>query len=77
MQAHLMTREVGVGRTLVGIVALAAALASGSFAAAAPGEGTDTLATAGCGASAVSAAVSPGAPGVEWSSSRTAPGKPY
>ncbi len=76
MQAKQSIREMGVGRTLVGVVALAAALACGSFAAAAPGEGTDLAGAAGCGASAAAVTV-PAAPGAEWSSSRTVPGKPY
>ena len=76
MQPKQSIREAGLGRTLVGVAALAAALAWGSFAAAAPGEGADPAGAAGCGAGAVAAPVST-APVVEWSSSRTVPGKPY
>ena len=63
-----------IGRTVIGAVALAAALACGSLAAA-TAEGAAPAAAAGCGVSAPPATVA--ATGVEWSSSATAPGKPY
>ena len=74
MQSQRSIRGLGFGRKVAGIFALAAALAYGALASAAPGEGTDAVAT-GCGASAAPAAVP--ASGVEWSSSRGTPGKPY
>ena len=74
MQAKQSIHESRVGRTLIGAVALAAALACGSLAAAAA-EGTAPAAAAGCGVSAAPATVA--ATGVEWSSSPTTPGKPY
>ena len=75
MQATQGIREMGLGRKLVGIVVLAAALAYGPLALAAPGDGADTGA-AGCGAAAapVSGATTAG---IEWSSSPRMPGKPY
>ena len=70
-------RDIGLGRTLVGVVALVAALAYGSIAAASAG-GTDLAGTTGLGCRASAVAATDSAPsGVEWSSSRGMPGKPY
>ena len=69
-------RDMGLGRKLVGIVVLAAALAYGPLAMAAPGDGPDTAASAGCGANAAPAAAT-GSAAVEWSSSPGMPGMPY
>ena len=75
MQAKQTIGDLGVVRAMVGIIALAVTLAYGSSAAAAPGDGTQPAAATGCAATLASAGSA--ASGVEWSSSRGMPGKPY
>ncbi len=74
MQAKRSIHRSRVDRTMIGVVALAAALAWGALAAA-PADGATPDAAAGCGPSAEPATAA--ANGVEWSFGPTAPGKPY